>query len=217
MDLGKGACATADRSAIGKLHHRASAEIISPTSCATRLRLYAAIPTPHATPNKPLILPSKTTAHPSAGYNAPLRQVPTTGGRPPPAARRHPISIQLRTTPNMAEQTLNIPQIIVFLAVTVLIIRWFFKAPPAGQPTSAANRAARLNPAQIDQLVQMFPQLDRRTAAWNLNRAGGNAQAMTETLLAGGALEQVRASFLRSVAGCLWGACLATEALLMVD
>jgi hypothetical protein len=63
----------------------------------------------------------------------------------------------------------------------------------------------------------MFPQLDRRTAAWNLNRAGGNAQAMTETLLAGGALEQVRASFLRSVAGCLWGACLATEALLMVD
>ena len=92
----------------------------------------------------------------------------------------------------MAEQTLNIPQIIVFIAVTVLIVRWFLKPSAAGQPSSASNRAARINPAQIDHLVQMFPQLDRRTVAWNLNRAGGNAQAITETLLAGGTLQQVR-------------------------
>ncbi|OAG04137.1 uncharacterized protein CC84DRAFT_1096050 [Paraphaeosphaeria sporulosa] len=95
----------------------------------------------------------------------------------------------------MAEQTLNIPQIIVFIAVTVLIVRWFLKPSGAGQPSSASNRAARLNPAQIDHLVQMFPQLDRRTVAWNLNRTGGNAQAITETLLAGGTLQQPPTSF----------------------
>lgn len=97
----------------------------------------------------------------------------------------------------MAEQTLNIPQIIVFIAVTVLIVRWFLKPSAAGPPSSASSRAARINPAQIDHLVQMFPQLDRRTVAWNLNRAGGNAQVITETLLAGGTLQQVRARLRR--------------------
>ncbi|KAJ4359923.1 uncharacterized protein N0V89_000482 [Didymosphaeria variabile] len=95
----------------------------------------------------------------------------------------------------MAEQTLNIPQIIVFLAVTVLVVRWFLKPAPAGTPTSAGNRATRINPAQIDHLVQMFPQLDRRTVAWNLSRNGGNAQAITETVLGGRALEQPPTSF----------------------
>lgn len=95
----------------------------------------------------------------------------------------------------MAEQTLNVPQILVFLAVTVLVLRWWFKPANANTPTSAANR--RVNPAHIDQLAQMFPQLDRRTIAWNLQRNGGNVQGVTETVLGGRSLEQVRSPHLR--------------------
>jgi coupling of ubiquitin conjugation to ER degradation protein 1 len=102
----------------------------------------------------------------------------------------------------MAEQTLNIPQLLVFLAVTVLVLRWWFKPAGASTPTSAANR--RPNPAQIDQLAQMFPQLDRRTIAWNLQRNGGNVQGVTETVLGGRSLEQVRSlTSLAKPAACI--------------
>ncbi|KAF1980280.1 hypothetical protein BU23DRAFT_495672 [Bimuria novae-zelandiae CBS 107.79] len=94
----------------------------------------------------------------------------------------------------MTEQTLNIPQILVFLVVTVLVARWWLNKPgAAATPTLAANR--RINPAQIDQLAQIFPQLDRRTIAWNLQRNGGNPQAITETMLGGRSLQEPPVSF----------------------
>jgi coupling of ubiquitin conjugation to ER degradation protein 1 len=93
----------------------------------------------------------------------------------------------------MTEQTLNIPQILVFVVVTVLAVRWYLSKPAnSGTRPAAANRAApRISPAQIDQVAQMFPQLDRRTIAWDLSRNGGNVAATTEKVLSGRTLEAV--------------------------
>lgn len=93
----------------------------------------------------------------------------------------------------MTEQTLNIPQLIVFIIITFLAARWYFSKPTgSGTRPAGQNRAApRVNPAQIDQVAQMFPQLDRRTIAWDLQRNGGNVTATTEKVLSGRALENV--------------------------
>ncbi|TKA70388.1 hypothetical protein B0A49_03747, partial [Cryomyces minteri] len=77
----------------------------------------------------------------------------------------------------MAEQTLNIPQLLAVLVVGFLAIRWyFFSAPSAsGQQHARHHPPGRsVNPAHVDQLTQMFPQLDRRSVMWDLQRNGGN-------------------------------------------
>jgi coupling of ubiquitin conjugation to ER degradation protein 1 len=92
----------------------------------------------------------------------------------------------------MAEQSINIPQVLVFLVVTFLAIRWYFSKPTATGTRAAPNRAPiRISPAQIDQIAQMFPQLSRRDIAWDLQRNGGNATATTERVLSGRGLDTV--------------------------
>lgn len=44
---------------------------------------------------------------------------------------------------------------------------------------------------QVDQLQQMFPQLNRRDIQWDLQRNGGSVQATTERVLGGRGLERV--------------------------
>ncbi|KAF1913265.1 hypothetical protein BDU57DRAFT_522061 [Ampelomyces quisqualis] len=97
----------------------------------------------------------------------------------------------------MAEQSINVPQVLVFLLVTVLAIRWYFSKPAAPHTRAAPHRpTARTNPAQIDQLAQMFPQLSRRDIAWDLQRNGGNAAATTERVLGGRGLDAAPPSFI---------------------
>lgn len=92
----------------------------------------------------------------------------------------------------MAEQSINVPQVIVFLIVTVLAIRWYFSKPSAPHTRATPHRSTtRMNPAQIDQVAQMFPQLSRRDIAWDLQRNGGNAAATTERILGGRGLDMV--------------------------
>ncbi|KAH7120976.1 AMFR protein-like protein [Dendryphion nanum] len=96
----------------------------------------------------------------------------------------------------MAEQTLNIPQLIVFIILAVLGVRWYMK--PSSNSTRQPpqqGRSVRLNPAQVDQITQMFPQLDRRQIAWDLQRNGGNVAATTERVLSGRGLETPPTSF----------------------
>jgi coupling of ubiquitin conjugation to ER degradation protein 1 len=99
----------------------------------------------------------------------------------------------------MAEQSINIPQVIVFIVVTFLAVRWYFSKPTVTTGTRAAptHAAARINPAQIDQIAQMFPQLSRRDIAWDLQRNGGNASATTERALSGRGLDAVRLHHLK--------------------
>ncbi|PVI06248.1 hypothetical protein DM02DRAFT_514783 [Periconia macrospinosa] len=94
----------------------------------------------------------------------------------------------------MAEQTLNIPQILVFIVVTVLAVRWFFSksstdSNSSNSSTRPTRTSPRINAAQIEQIAQMFPQLERRSIAWELFRNGGNVQAVTEKVLSGRGLE----------------------------
>jgi coupling of ubiquitin conjugation to ER degradation protein 1 len=93
----------------------------------------------------------------------------------------------------MTEQSINIPQVLVFLVVTFLAIRWYFSKPSAQgtRPTSTRAATPRLNHRQIDDIAQMFPQLSRRDIAWDLQRNGGNAAATTERVLSGRGLDTV--------------------------
>jgi len=103
----------------------------------------------------------------------------------------------------MAEQTLNIPQTLVFLVVVFLIFRWYFSKPAPGNTTSAGtrpsgptlNRGVRINPAQVETIAQMFPQLNRRDIMWDLQRNGGNVTATTERVLNGRGLDTPPQSF----------------------
>jgi coupling of ubiquitin conjugation to ER degradation protein 1 len=92
----------------------------------------------------------------------------------------------------MAEQSINIPQVLVFLVVSFLAVRWYF-SKPAGSGTRPApqRNAPRVTPAQIDQVAGMFPQMSRRDIAWDLQRNGGNVSATTERALSGRGLETV--------------------------
>jgi hypothetical protein len=90
----------------------------------------------------------------------------------------------------MAEQSINIPQVLVFLVVIFLASRWYLSKPSATH-TTPNRTAARINPAQIDQIAQMFPQLSRRDIAWDLQRNGGNPAATTERVLGGRGLDTV--------------------------
>ena len=96
----------------------------------------------------------------------------------------------------MTEQTLNIPQLVVFIILAVLGVRWYLKPASNGtrQPPQP-GRTVRINPAQVDQIAQMFPQLDRRQIAWDLQRNGGNAVATTERVLSGRTLDTVSLSW----------------------
>lgn len=90
----------------------------------------------------------------------------------------------------MSEQTLNIPQIIAVVLVGFLAIRWFL-SPSSSQSGSSRNAGRQINPAHVEQILQMFPQLDRRSIMWDLQRNGGSVQATTERLLNGRTLDNV--------------------------
>ena len=94
----------------------------------------------------------------------------------------------------MAEQALNLPQIIAVLLVGFLVIRWFLSSSSPRQGASGRPRP-QINPAHVEQIYQMFPQLDRRTIIWDLTQNGGSGQATTERVLSGRALAQVHPVF----------------------
>jgi hypothetical protein len=89
----------------------------------------------------------------------------------------------------------GLPQLLVVLILGFLVIRWiFFSSTQSSQSSRGGHTAgrSRVNPAQVEQVAQMFPQLDRRDIMWDLQRNGGNVQATTERILGGAALEVVR-------------------------
>src|ERR1700712_6149534 len=92
--------------------------------------------------------------------------------------------------PSTTQTTLNLPQIAVLLLVGFLAVRWIFSSnasPTQQHPGRAASRGAgpRVNPAHVETVAQMFPQLSRRDIMWDLQRNGGNVQVTTERLLNG--------------------------------
>lgn len=132
------------------------------------------------------------------------------------------------------DQQINLPSLVAILVVSGLIIRYLFFSPPANANNGGrgaggiAGRAGagaglggagagaglsrdpaaqlRAREAAVERIQQMFPQVDRRAALWDLQRTGGSVAATTERILAG-RLETVSCalfSFLLGVGFCLF-------------
>ena len=97
---------------------------------------------------------------------------------------------------NMAEgqTSINIPQLIAVAIVGFLAIRWFLNKP-SSDPSSPSSRGRQVDVSKVDQVSAMFPQLDRRTIAWDLQRNGGYVAATTERVLGGRGLDNPPPSF----------------------
>lgn len=92
------------------------------------------------------------------------------------------------------EPSLNIPSLLTLAVVSFFVLRWFLNRDDS--PASAGSRARgrggnAIDPAQVDQIAQMFPQLGTRDIMWDLQRNGGSVAATTERILTGRGLETV--------------------------
>lgn len=94
------------------------------------------------------------------------------------------------------ELTLNIPSLLTLAVVSFFVIRWFLKRDGSSEPEASARSRGRrghaVDPAQVEQVAQMFPQLSTRDIMWDLQRNGGSVAATTERILTGQGLEPVR-------------------------
>ncbi|KAI4103619.1 MAG: hypothetical protein LQ339_004148 [Xanthoria mediterranea] len=93
------------------------------------------------------------------------------------------------------QQTLNLPSLVFVVILVGLSIRYFFFSPSSSTDTRSSNRGRGADPAHVDQILQMFPQLNRRDIQWDLQRNGGSVQATTERVLGGRGLERPPPSF----------------------
>jgi coupling of ubiquitin conjugation to ER degradation protein 1 len=94
--------------------------------------------------------------------------------------------------------SINLPQILVLLVIGFLALRWYFSSASTSNAgrrpaQNAPGRSRPVNPAVVEQIAQMFPQLNRRDIMWDLQRNGGSVQATTERVLSGRSLETVSA------------------------
>lgn len=121
-------------------------------------------------------------------------------------ARQGPDGIQasVASTPDTMhddEPSLNIPSLLTLAVVSFFVIRWFFNRDdgPAGggRPRGRGNA---VDPAQVEQISQMFPQLSTRDIMWDLQRNGGCVAATTERILTGRGLETPPPSFQPQIA-----------------
>jgi coupling of ubiquitin conjugation to ER degradation protein 1 len=89
-----------------------------------------------------------------------------------------------------SETQVSLPSIAILLVLGGLVVRYlFFNSSSASTSAQAGARdpaaALRRREEAVAQLQQMFPQVDRRTLLWDLQRTGGNMAATAERVLAG--------------------------------
>ena len=91
------------------------------------------------------------------------------------------------------EPSVNIPSLLTLAVVSFLVIRWFLnrETGPTAEGGSRRLRGHAVDPAQVEQVAQMFPQLSVREIMWDLQRNGGSVAATTERILGGRGLEVV--------------------------
>jgi coupling of ubiquitin conjugation to ER degradation protein 1 len=95
------------------------------------------------------------------------------------------------------EATLSIPSLAFVAVLSFFIIRYYFMSSRSSTTTTSSGdgtsrrNGQRFTPAQVDQVAQMFPQLNRRDIMWDLQRNGGSVMATTERILHGRGLEPV--------------------------
>lgn len=86
----------------------------------------------------------------------------------------------------MSDDQISLPYLAAILVVSGLIIRYlFFSGPPVTRTTRSPEALMRSREAAVERIQQMFPQAERRSILWDLQRSGGNIQNTTERILAG--------------------------------
>ena len=90
------------------------------------------------------------------------------------------------------EATLSIPSLAFVAFLSFFIIRYFMSSRSSNSEHSQRRNGQRFTPAQVEQITQMFPQLNRRDIMWDLQRNGGSVAATTERILGGRGLDPVR-------------------------
>ncbi len=100
------------------------------------------------------------------------------------------------------EATISIPSLAFVAVIGFFIYRYFFSSSrsddgsgSASSSSSRQNNGLRFTPAQVEQIAQMFPQLNRRDIMWDLHRNRGSVQATTERVLMGRGLDPVGSTF----------------------
>lgn len=91
----------------------------------------------------------------------------------------------------MSDDQISLPYFLVILVILGLIIRYLFGGNAAAQPTRSPEALLRTRELAVERIQQMFPQAERRSILWDLQRNGMNIQNTTERILAG-RLETVR-------------------------
>lgn len=88
----------------------------------------------------------------------------------------------------MANDQINLPSLVVIIVLSGLIVRYLFFSSPSSsssqQPRDSLSQL-RQREAAVERIQQMFPQVDRRTILWDLQRNGGSIAATTEKILSG--------------------------------
>ncbi|KAL6896407.1 hypothetical protein GGI43DRAFT_116804 [Trichoderma evansii] len=87
----------------------------------------------------------------------------------------------------MSDEQISLPFFAIVLLVSGLIVRYlFFSGPsPERPPVRTAEQMLRSREVAVQRIQQMFPQVERRSILWDLQRNGGNIQSTTERILAG--------------------------------
>ncbi|KAK3990102.1 hypothetical protein QBC44DRAFT_326220 [Cladorrhinum sp. PSN332] len=90
------------------------------------------------------------------------------------------------------EQQINVPSLLIILFVSALILKYFFFSPSTPNGNGNGRRqgvdpvaAMWSREAAVERIQLVFPQLDRRTILWDLQRTGGNITATTDRILSG--------------------------------
>ncbi|UZP40853.1 hypothetical protein NXS19_008669 [Fusarium pseudograminearum] len=86
----------------------------------------------------------------------------------------------------MSDDQISLPYLLAILAISGLVIRYmFFSAPSPPRPARSPEAFLRSREITVERIQQMFPQADRRSILWDLQRNGGNIQTTTERILSG--------------------------------
>jgi len=94
------------------------------------------------------------------------------------------------------ELTLSLPSLAFVAFLSIFLIRyWFLSRSSNSSGTSGRRAGQRFTAAQVEQISQMFPQLNRRDIMWDLQRNGGSVTATTERILGGRGLDAAPPSF----------------------
>lgn len=83
----------------------------------------------------------------------------------------------------------GIPSLVVVLVITGLVWKYLWPSGSSSSGAGAQGRDAlsqmRQREVAVERIQQMFPQVDRRTILWDLQRNGGSIAATTEKILSG--------------------------------